>query len=234
MTSNDLYIIEEELYCRNIQLIGGIDEAGRGCLAGPVVAACVILKAGVRFKYVDDSKKLNEKYRNLALLEIKENAISIGIAFVDNKEIDKINIYQASRLAMKQAVENMEIKPEYLLIDAMKININIDQMSIIKGDSKSISIAAASIIAKTSRDEYMKNMHSIYPCYNFKNNKGYGTKDHLKALNLYGVTDIHRLTYEPVKVAKNNQEPTIFDVWTNYVKKHKFEFIEKKDFKYIL
>ena len=205
MTSNDLYIFENDLYSKGIELIGGIDEAGRGPLAGPVVAACVILKKGVKFKYVNDSKKLSEKTRELALMEIKESAVSIGIAFIDNLTIDEINIYQASKLAMEKAIDNMNVKPEYLLIDAMKINIGIEQSSIIKGDSKSVSIAAASIVAKTARDQYMIEMDKLYPKYNFKKNKGYGTKEHLEALKILGPTKIHRFTYSPVIEAKLNK-----------------------------
>ena len=211
MTSELLYKFERELYKKGIELVSGIDEAGRGCLAGPVVAACVILKKEASFKYVDDSKKLTEKQRELALKEILDSAISIGVSFIDSKEIDKINIYQASKLAMETCINNMDIKPKYLLIDAMKIKTDIPFESIIKGDSKSVSIAAASIVAKTSRDAYMKEMDLIFPEYNFKSNKGYGTKDHLDALNKFGITEMHRMTYAPIREILDRNKLTLFD-----------------------
>ncbi len=194
-----MYFFENELYQEGLTYIAGVDEAGRGPLAGPVVAAAVILKKGAILKYVDDSKKLSEKQRQIALEEIKANAISIGIGISSVEEIDLINIYRASREAMISAINQLKIKPEFLLVDAMPMEIDIPMKSIIKGDAQSVSIAAASIVAKTTRDAYMVEMDKIFPLYNFKQHKGYGTKEHLEAIRKYGPTPIHRKTYEPIK-----------------------------------
>lgn len=194
-----MYQFENELYNSGFTFIAGVDEAGRGPLAGPVVAAAVILKKGAILKYTNDSKQLSEKQREKALIEIKENAIAIGIGISSVEEIDLINIYRASREAMLSAIQQLKIKPEFLLIDAMPMEIDIPLKSIIKGDTLSISIAAASIVAKTTRDAYMLEMDKVFPEYGFKNHKGYGTKEHLEALEKYGITPIHRKTYEPVK-----------------------------------
>ena len=194
-----LYQYENELYEKGVKYIAGVDEAGRGPLAGPVVAAAVILKKGATFKYVNDSKQLTEKQRALALIEIKENALAIGIGICSVDEIDLINIYRASREAMISAIHQLKIKPDFLLIDAMPMEIDIPLLSIIKGDTLSVSIAAASIIAKTTRDGYMMEMDKLFPMYGFKNHKGYGTKEHLEAIKTYGITRIHRKTYEPIK-----------------------------------
>jgi ribonuclease HII len=194
-----MYQFENELYQSGFTYIAGVDEAGRGPLAGPVVAAAVILKKGAILNYTNDSKQLTEKQRQKALIEIKENAVAIGIGISSVEEIDLINIYRASREAMLSAIHQLKIKPEFLLIDAMPMEIDIPLKSIIKGDTLSISIAAASIVAKTTRDAYMLEMDKVFPKYGFKNHKGYGTKEHLEALEKYGVTPIHRKTYEPVK-----------------------------------
>jgi ribonuclease HII len=199
LTDLSLYQYENELYEKGVKYIAGVDEAGRGPLAGPVVAAAVILKKGATFKYVNDSKQLTEKQRELALIEIKENALSIGIGICSVDEIDLINIYRASREAMISAIRQLKIKPDFLLIDAMPMEIDIPLLSIIKGDTLSVSIAAASIVAKTTRDGYMMEMDKIFPEYGFKNHKGYGTKEHLEAIKTYGITPIHRKTYEPIK-----------------------------------
>ncbi len=199
MTDLSLYQYENELYEKGVKYIAGVDEAGRGPLAGPVVAAAVILKQGATFKYVNDSKQLTEKQRALALIEIKENALAIGIGICSVDEIDLINIYRASREAMISAIHQLKIKPDFLLIDAMPMEIDIPLLSIIKGDTLSVSIAAASIIAKTTRDGYMMEMDKLFPMYGFKNHKGYGTKEHLEAIKTYGITPIHRKTYEPIK-----------------------------------
>lgn len=191
---------ENELYKDNIKLIGGIDEAGRGPLVGPVVAACVILPMGFYHKNIKDSKQLTEKKRNEMYKIIMDNAVSIGIGIVSSKRIDEINIYEATKEAMKLAVENSIVKPEYLLIDAMKLDIDIPIKSIIKGDTLSESIAAASIIAKVTRDSIMYELDKEYPVYDFKNNKGYGTKKHLKALKEYGAIEEHRKSFAPVTI----------------------------------
>ena len=194
-----MYQFEHELYEKGVTYIAGVDEAGRGPLAGPVVAAAVILKKGATFTYVDDSKKLSEKERELALLEIKENAIAIGIGISSVEEIDLINIYRASREAMLSAIKQLKVKPEYVLSDAMPMELDIPMQSIIKGDAKSVSIAAASIVAKTTRDGYMIEMDKLFPMYGFKQHKGYPTKEHIEAIKTYGITPIHRKTYEPIK-----------------------------------
>lgn len=194
-----MYRYEKELYDQGYTLIAGVDEAGRGPLAGPVVAAAVILKRGETFTYVNDSKQLTEKERDLALLEIKEKSLAIGIGISSVEEIDLINIYRASREAMLSAIKQLKIKPDYILTDAMPMEIDIPMQAIIKGDAKSVSIAAASIVAKTTRDAYMIEMDKLFPHYGFKKHKGYPTKEHLEALKTYGPTPIHRKTYQPVK-----------------------------------
>jgi len=199
LTDLMMYQYEQALYDQGITYIAGVDEAGRGPLAGPVVAAAVILKKGETFTYVNDSKKLSEKERERALIEIKEKAIAIGIGISSVDEIDLINIYRASREAMLSALKQLKVKPEYILTDAMPMEIDTPMQAIIKGDAKSVSIAAASIVAKTTRDAYMLEMDKLFPQYGFAKHKGYPTKDHLEALKTYGPTPIHRKTYQPVK-----------------------------------
>jgi ribonuclease HII len=216
LTAYNLYHYEDLLYEKGVKYIAGIDEAGRGPLAGPVVAAAVILKKGAKLDLVDDSKKLTEKQREKALEEIKEHALAIGIGIASVEEIDRINIYRAAREAMQSAIKQLKIKPEFLLIDAMPMEIDIPSESIIKGDQKSISIAAASIIAKTTRDQYMIEMDKIFPQYNFKQHKGYGTKEHIELIKKYGYTPIHRKSYEPIKsmikeeMRKKYEDHTLF------------------------
>jgi ribonuclease HII len=216
LTEYNLYHYEDALYDKGVKYIAGIDEAGRGPLAGPVVAAAVILKKGAKLKLVDDSKKLTEKQREKALEEIKAHALAIGIGIASVDEIDRINIYRAAREAMYSAIKQLKIKPEFLLIDAMPMEIDIPSESIIKGDQKSISIAAASIIAKTTRDQYMIEMDKIFPKYNFKQHKGYGTKEHIELIKKYGYTPIHRKSYEPIKtmikeeMRKKYEDHTLF------------------------
>ena len=190
---------EKELYEQGFNLIAGIDEVGRGPLVGPVVAASVILPKNFYLEEINDSKKLSEKKSEKLYEIIKENAISIGIGIVDEKRIDEINIYEATKEAMLSAIKNSKIKPDYLLIDAMKLDTDIPFLSIIKGDTKSESIAAASIIAKVTRDNMMKQLHKKYPEYCFDKNKGYGTKKHIEALKEYGILNEHRLSFSPVK-----------------------------------
>ena len=195
MTDPKLYTIENNLHHLGAKYIAGVDEAGRGPLAGPVFAAAVILKPDAKFTHVDDSKKLSEKQRLLALEEIKAQSISISIGISSVEEIDLINIYRASREAMISAIKHLKVKPDYLLIDAMPIEIDIPSESIIKGDQKSISIACASIVAKTARDAYMLEMDKLFPNYGFKNHKGYGTKEHYEGLDAYGICKIHRKSF---------------------------------------
>lgn len=189
---------ENELYKKGITLIAGIDEVGRGPLVGPVVTAAVILPKNFYDERINDSKKLTEKKREELYNVIKENALSIGIGICSEKVIDEINILQATKKAMIMAVNDLKIKPEHLLIDAVKLDIDIPSTSIIKGDAKSISIAAASIIAKVTRDRMMYELDKKYPEYDFKSNKGYGTKKHIEAIYKYGVLKEHRKTFAPI------------------------------------
>lgn len=206
---NDLLDYEKKLYKKNIDLIGGIDEVGRGPLVGDVVAACVILPKNYHLEGLTDSKKLSEKKRNLFYKIIKKDAISIGVGMCSPEEIDEYNIYQATKIAMNRAIENMTVKPEYLLIDAMKLDTNIPFEAIIKGDQKSLSIAAASVIAKVTRDEQMYKLDKLYPEYGFKDHKGYPTKKHLEALKKYGALSNYRLSYGPLKNIKIRKEKEI-------------------------
>lgn len=188
--------IEEELYSGGIRNIAGIDEVGRGPLAGPVVAAAVILPKDFAILGVDDSKKLTEKKREELYDLITECAISYSIGIMDNNIIDEINILEATKLAMKQAIEGLATKPDYILIDALTLkDIIIPQRGIIKGDSLSVSIAAASIIAKVTRDRMMDKYHQKFPYYAFDQNKGYGTKAHYEGIDGYGICELHRRSF---------------------------------------
>lgn len=200
---NNLYEYELDLIKQGYQLIGGIDEVGRGPLVGPVVAACVVLPLNYKLPGLNDSKKLSEKKRELFYQIIKKDALGIGIGIIDEKIIDQVNIYEATKLAMKAAIKNNPIKIDYLLIDAMKLDIDIPFQAIIKGDQKSLSIAAASVIAKVTRDNLLLELDKKYPQYNFKNNKGYGTKKHLEALKIYGVLTEHRASFKAVQDVMN-------------------------------
>ena len=195
----DLYIYEKELIDKGIKLIGGIDEVGRGPLVGPVVAACVILPLNYKLEGLTDSKKLSEKKREKFFEILQKDAISIGVGIIDEKKIDEVNIYEATKLAMTEAFNNMKVKPEHVLIDAMPLELPVPTTSIIKGDAKSLTIAAASVIAKVTRDHMMDELHEKYPYYNFKKNKGYPTKEHVEAIRKYGIIKEHRKTYGPVK-----------------------------------
>jgi ribonuclease HII len=179
--------------------IAGIDEAGRGPLAGPVVAAALIFSSKIDIAGLDDSKKISPKKREELLPTIQGRAISYGVAVVDHKVIDKINILQASLLAMKQAVEQLQPVPDLLLIDGnQKIDSTLDQWAIVKGDSKSLSIAAASVLAKVTRDRIMEDYHKLYPQYEFHRHKGYGTKLHRALIEKHGPCPIHRSTFKGV------------------------------------
>ncbi len=190
---------EKELYKENVTLIAGVDEVGRGPLVGPVVAAAVILPKNYQLKGLTDSKKLSEKKRDYFYDIIKRDAISIGIGEVSPKEIDEINIYEASRKAMIKAINNLSVKPKHILSDAMPLNLDIPTTPIIHGDLLSINISAASIIAKVTRDRLMYELDLKYPQYGFKNHKGYPTKMHLEALKKYGPLKNYRFTYKPVR-----------------------------------
>lgn len=192
----DNYIYERELYTSGIELIAGTDEAGRGPLAGPVVAACVIMPKDHRIDGVDDSKKVSEKNRYRLYDEIIKNAISVGVGIVDEKTIDEINILNATKIAFEKAYDDLSIKPQHILIDALGgILKTVPQTVIIKGDSLSYQIAAASIVAKVTRDRLMINYDSVYPKYNFSKHKGYGTKEHMQALREFGICPIHRHSF---------------------------------------
>lgn len=189
---------ENELYKKGLKYIAGVDEVGRGPLVGPVVTAAVILKEDYYDERINDSKKLTEKKREMLYDVIMENAVSVGIGISSEEVIDEINILEATKKAMKEAINNLSVKPEHVLIDAVKLDIDIPSTSIIKGDAKSQSIAAASIIAKVTRDRMMIELDKKHPEYDFIHNKGYGTKKHIEALYKYGALKEHRKTFEPV------------------------------------
>ena len=201
----DLYQYERELNEQGITLIAGVDEVGRGPLIGNVVAACVVLPKDFKLEGLTDSKKLSEKKRNEYYEVICIKALAIGIGRVSPRVIDEVNIYEATKIAMKEAIKeaNEKIKIEHILIDAMPLDIGIPTTSIIKGDAKSITIAAASVVAKVVRDKEMYELDKVYPMYDLANNKGYGTKKHLQAIEEYGITKCHRLTYAPVTKFKD-------------------------------
>ena len=188
---------ENELYNQGIELIAGVDEVGRGPLAGPVVCACVILPKDYYNEEINDSKKISEKKREKLYDIIMQNALSVGIGISSEKIIDEINILEATKRAMKEAINNSKIKPQHVLIDAVKLDIDIPSTSIIKGDAKSQSIAASSIIAKVTRDRMMDELDKKYPQYMFSKNKGYGTKAHIEAIRKYGIIDEHRKSFAP-------------------------------------
>lgn len=183
-------------YIADGNIIAGVDEAGRGPLAGPVVVAAVILHEDTFIEGIDDSKKLTEKKRKKAYDEIKEKALAYSIIEISEKDIDRLNILEATKLGVKKAVESLDIKPEIVLTDALRdLDISFNYVPIIKGDAKSYSIAAASILAKVYRDERMKELAEKYPEYSFEKHKGYGTKMHYEALKKYGMSEIHRKTF---------------------------------------
>jgi ribonuclease HII len=192
----DIYRHDEDLRNNGFQRIAGIDEAGRGPLAGPVVAAAVVLKGNTRITGLRDSKKVPEKERESLFIEIRDTALDIGIGIVNHEDIDRINILRASKLAMKLAVQNLSELPDFLVIDAVSLpSLPIKQLSPIKGESVSASVAAASIIAKVTRDRLMLEYHNQYPQYHFNKHKGYSTKEHMELIQLYGPCPIHRKTF---------------------------------------
>ena len=190
---------EKECYARGMELIAGVDEVGRGPLAGPVVAAAVILPKASKIPGLNDSKKIPKSKHKEIYEAVLQNAIAIGIGVKDNQVIDQVNIYEATKLAMMEAIGQLDPQPQHLLIDAMKLDLPISQTSIIKGDANSLSIAAASIVAKVTRDQMMEEFDCEYPGYDFAQNAGYGTANHLAGLHKLGVTPIHRRSFEPVK-----------------------------------
>lgn len=202
MRLDNMLRYEKGLYAQGYKAIAGIDEVGRGPLAGPVVAACVILPENCKITGLNDSKKIPKSKHELIFNQVIEQALSVGIGLMTNEVIDEVNIYQATKLAMQAAINNLQgdiLKPDFLLIDAMQLDNSIPQESIIKGDANSLSIAAASIVAKVTRDRLMADYDKAYPGYDFAKNAGYGTKNHLDGLRKLGVTEIHRRTFEPVK-----------------------------------
>ena len=190
---------EKELYKKGYNFICGVDEVGRGPLVGPVVAAAVILPKNYKLEGLTDSKKLSEKKREKFYDIIMNDAISVGVGEVSPKEIDKINIYEASRKAMEIAISKLDPKPDYVLSDAMKLDVGIENLPIIKGDLLSISISAASVIAKVTRDRMMVELDKKHPEYEFSKHKGYPTKRHLELIKKYGVLENYRFTYKPVR-----------------------------------
>ncbi|MGT2950218.1 ribonuclease HII [Streptococcus cuniculi] len=190
---------EKALYSQGLELIAGIDEVGRGPLAGPVVAAAVILPKGCKIRYLNDSKKIPKAKHQAIYQEVMEQAVAVGIGIKDRQVIDEVNIYEATKLAMLEALGQLSVQPQHLLIDAMTLETPISQTSIIKGDANSLSIAAASIVAKVTRDQMMAEFDKTYPGYDFAQNAGYGTAKHLEGLSKQGVTPIHRKSFEPIK-----------------------------------
>ncbi len=209
---NNLYKYEENLYDEGIDYVCGVDEVGRGPIAGPLVVSAVILPLDVRIKGINDSKKLSEKKRLELYKEIEEKALAISTVFIYEDEIDNDDIYHCTQVAMMRAIQGLKITPGHVLIDAMPLpELQINHTSIIHGDAISASIGAASIIAKVTRDEYMKKMDVKYPNYGFARHKGYCTKEHVNNLEKYGPCDIHRKSFAPVNKYFNKQM-TLFDI----------------------
>ena len=202
----DNYQFELKLHKDGYTMIAGVDEVGRGPLAGPVVASAVIMPSDCYIEGVTDSKKLSEKKRKELKEKILSNALAVSTIFIDEKVIDEINIYEATKVAMLKAIESLNPKPDYVLIDAMPLEFDIPHESIIKGDLKSFAIACASIIAKEARDDFMRELDKKYPEYGFAKNMGYPTKMHREALIKYGATKVHRTTYGPVAKVLNQDK----------------------------
>lgn len=195
-----MYKYEKDLYSKGFKYIAGTDEAGRGPLAGPLVVAAVILKENQFLSGLNDSKKLSEKKREELFLQIMEHAISVKVEIIERKIIDEVNIYQATILGMKEALKGLDVKPDFALIDAMPLtDMPFSTISLVHGDSLSASIAAASIIAKVTRDRLMAKLDTLYEGYGFAKNKGYGTKEHVDAILKQGYTPEHRVSFEPLK-----------------------------------
>lgn len=196
MSENNMWEIEQSWFDRGVEMICGVDEAGRGPLAGPVCAAAVILPRNLEIPGLDDSKKLSDKRRRELFPIIKEKAVAYGIAFANHTEIDEINILQATYLAMERAINQLQVNPQLALIDGNRAkDFGIPVETVVHGDSRSASIAAASILAKVTRDDYMLQMNEQYPGYGFEIHKGYGTKAHYAALAEKGPSEIHRMTF---------------------------------------
>lgn len=200
---------ERQLWQRGKTDVAGVDEAGRGPLAGPVVAAAVILKNDTPLLGLNDSKQLTENIREKLYEDIVAcaQAVAVGVATVD--DIDRLNIYEASKQAMMKAIRSLKIEPDHLLIDAVTLPVSLPQTSLVKGDARSVSIAAASIVAKVTRDRMMREMDGKYPYYGFARNVGYGTKEHLLGIERYGVCEEHRKSFAPVKERMNGGKPEV-------------------------
>lgn len=211
----NIYKFEEELQDNGLTLVAGVDEAGRGPLAGPVVVAACILPPYLRIEGINDSKQLSAKKRNKLFAEIKEKALAYKIIFVSPEEVDKSNIYSATQKGMIEAVKGLSITPEHVLVDFMPLkDLDMPTTSITHGDALSASIAAASILAKVTRDEYMAKMDIKYPNYGFKHNMGYPTKMHMEALEKYGPCAIHRKTFYPVSKYFANEEQLSLELFS--------------------
>lgn len=224
--NEDLLKFERELYDEGIEFIAGVDEVGRGPLYGPVVTAAVILPKGYFLKGLTDSKKLTPKKRDKFYDIIMQDAIAVSVGMKNADVIDKVNIYEATKLAMMDAIEGLSVKPEHVLIDAMKLeNLSIPSTSIIKGDAKSESIAAASVIAKVTRDRMMDELALMHPEYGFERHKGYPTKAHIEAVKKYGVFEGYRETFEPIRSIINGSE----DYESNKKRKEKRKHRTKVD-----
>lgn len=203
---NKMMWYEQKEYMNGSRYIAGIDEAGRGPLAGPVVAAAVILPDDFKLLGINDSKQLNEAARETFFETIKEQAISYGISVIGNEKIDEVNIFEATKVAMHNALKQLEIEPHHVLIDAVHLRgLPCTSEVITKADQKSVTVAAASILAKVTRDRLMKEIHSTYPWYDFMSNMGYGTKHHMTMLMEHGATPYHRRSFAPVRDAVNRQ-----------------------------
>ncbi|MBP3952055.1 ribonuclease HII [Bacillus suaedae] len=202
----EMSVYENQLRQQGYSYIAGLDEVGRGPLAGPVVAAAVILPASFKLLGLTDSKKLSKQKREEFADIIKREAIAYAIEMIHAEEIDRINIYQSTKRAMQNAIKSLSTQPDYLLLDAMNLPLEIEQTSLIKGDQRSVSIAASSVLAKVERDAYMERLHKKYPNYGFVNHVGYGTQEHLHALHTFGLTEEHRRSFKPVQDVKINRE----------------------------
>lgn len=199
LCEKDNHRYEKKYYSLGYNSIAGVDEVGRGPLVGPVVAAAVILPKNYTLEGLTDSKKLSEKKREHFFDIIMKDAIAVGVGIVDNNTIDEINIYEATKKAMIEAINNLSTKPDIVLTDAMKLDIDNQVVPIIKGDLKSITISAASVIAKVTRDRMMDELDKKFPFYNFKKNKGYPTKEHISVIEKHGILKEHRKSYAPIK-----------------------------------
>jgi ribonuclease HII len=199
---------EKKLWAKGCKLVAGLDEAGRGSWAGPLVAGAVILPSKFKIKGIKDSKLLSPEKRKELFLAITKNCVSWGVGIVTQEEIDKWGIGPANRLVFERAVKNLSQVPQFLLVDGVKIfSANIPAEFVVKGDQKIMSIAAASIVAKVIRDKILEDLHNDYPEYNFAKHKGYGTEEHLRLINQYGICEIHRMSYRPIYESSNLQSP---------------------------